>query len=290
MFFYHRMEPSAALAVRTRLAPRIQSTRDGDDEQQKKSQQGVESQLTARTICRLSERSALGRSASWVKQKSRRRSLSEVYLQFDYDNEGFLSLGKVLALFSRYSPETPTGEVEAIFQRHSKNDRLEYQHFVRLVDHEQQRGRFTECFESSVLSMDLMFETEQLWRSLDLRRLLAKISPQHLSGDELTDRKADVDLRMTGDSTRDLFRGIRTSVPVNHDVGHTLLTAVQQHTKRAQAEARADDDPKATKLPPIRAVAPPNDHPSQHLRPKASAATRRPKTSKRQIRSRDAGR
>lgn len=214
----------------------------------------LEGEPSARTICKLSERSPIGRSSSWFAKKTR-RTLSEVFLQFDYDNQGFLSRAKLSALFLRYSSTTSGQEVQAIFRRYAKHDRIDYQSFVTMVGHEQQRGKFNDCFEPSIHSMDLMSETEQTRRTNDLQRLLDKTSPRRQPVD-LCDRvHAEVEMRKQATSTQNIFRGIRTYVTSQRSVGESLLAAVEEYNAARRAtESHAksvEDGNSRTKLPPI---------------------------------------
>lgn len=214
----------------------------------------LEGEPSARTICKLSERSPIGRSSSWFAKKTR-RTLSEVFLQFDYDNQGFLSRAKLSALFLRYSPTTSGQEVQAIFRRYSKHDRVDYQSFVTMVGHEQQRGKFNDCFEPSIHSMDLMFETEQTRRTNDLQRLLDKTSPRRQPADLCDRNHSELEMRKQGTSTKNIFRGIRTYFTSQRSVGESLLAAVEEYNAARRATEthakNAEENTNRTKLPPI---------------------------------------
>lgn len=191
--------------------------------------------LSPRTVYQRSERSALGRPTSWFRKQTR-RGLNEVFLQFDVDNQGLLTLAKVKAMYMRYSPAA-----DPPFARFcDQHDLLDFPRFVRLVDHEQRRGRFLD-FEVASLSSDLMHESEQLKRAHDIDRLLARVDPRQPTP------KAAID--ELPKPLREPFKGIRMSTFFAGDLGKSLAAAVAEHKKQQDALDAAPVEPLS--LPPV---------------------------------------
>lgn len=200
--------------------------------------------LSPRSICRLSSRPALGRSSSsWAKDESL-RDLNEVYLQFDYDNMGYLNRSKVLALFLRYSPGTSEEQVMGTFEKFAQKGRLDYVSFVHLIGHEQKRGRF-DLF--NINSVDLMFDTEQQRRTRELQRLVDRIEPRN---NAVEDEKPILsqDRLFPVESNRNLFRGLRSSIRYDKSVGQSLLEAVKEHAAANKLKIAANNEEETSTL------------------------------------------
>lgn len=209
--------------------------------------------LTPRTVYQRSERSALGRPTSWFRKQTR-RGLNEVFLQFDVDNQGLLTYAKIKAMYMRYSP---AAEPEAFARFCDQHELLDFPRFVRLVEHEQRRGRFLD-FEVASLSSDLMHESEQLKRAHDIDRLLARVDPRQATP------KAPVE--ELPKPLREPFKGIRMSAFFAGDLGKSLAAAVEEHKKQQALDAETDERPPLS-LPP---VAPP-----QHIDSKPTSRRHR---------------